>query len=161
MLIRIVCLLTVLALVPKSDLVSAEWFADIYGGGAFTTQHNTESALLGFTVTAHDVKFDTSGIVGGRAGVWFDRVPWLGVGLDVFHFQPTIGGGQTLEITAPGLSATTTIQTINVSVMGVGFDVLRSACPYFKVKTFLRGVCNPTSQRARHCFGQELKIQQT
>ena len=98
-LIRIVCLVTVTALVPKPDLVSAEWYADIYGGGAFTTKHNTESALPGFTVTAHDVKFDTSGTVGGRTGVWFDQIPWLGVGVDVFHFHPTIGGGQTLEIT--------------------------------------------------------------
>ena len=78
--IRIVGFVIVTALASTPGLVSADWYADIYGGGAFTTKHNTESALPGFTVTAHDVKFDTSGEVGGRAGIWFDRIPWLGVG---------------------------------------------------------------------------------
>lgn len=143
MLIRIVCLLTIIALVQKPDLVRAEWYADIYGGGAFTTKHNVESALPGFTVTAHEVKFDTSGTVGGRAGVWLDRIPWLGVGLDVFHFDPTIGGGQTVEITAPGLNATTTIQTINVSVLGLGFDVLRLRLPLLQGDEFPHGRLQP------------------
>lgn len=143
MLIRIVCLLTVMALVQKPDLVSAEWYADIYGGGAFTTRHNVESALPGFTVTAHDAKFDTSGIVGGRTGIWFERLPWLGVGVDVFYFHPTIGGGQTLEITAPGLNATTTIQTINVSVLGLGFDVLRLRLPLLQGEDFPHGRLQP------------------
>ena len=142
-LVRIVCLGTLIALVPRADLVSAEWYADIYGGGAFTTKSNTESALPGFTVTAHDVKFDTSGTVGGRAGIWFDRLPWLGVGLDVFHFHPTIGGGQTLEITAPGLNATTTIQTINISVLGLGFDVLRLRLPLLQDEDFPHGRLQP------------------
>jgi opacity protein-like surface antigen len=123
--------------------VSAEWYADLYGGGAFTTKHNTESALPGFTVTAHDVKFDTAGTVGGRAGIWFDRLPWLGVGLDVFHFRPTIGGGQTVEITAPGLSGTATIQTINMSVFGLGFDVLRLRLPLLQGEEYPAGRLQP------------------
>jgi opacity protein-like surface antigen len=142
-LIKVVCLGTVMALGQTPGLVSAEWYADIYGGGAFTTKHNTESALPGFTVTAHDVRFDTSGTVGGRTGVWFDQLPWLGVGVDVFHFQPTIGGGQTLEITAPGLNGTTTIQTINVSVLGLGFDVLRLRLPLLQGEDFPHGRLQP------------------
>lgn len=141
--IMIVCLVIVTELVSTPDLASAEWYADIYGGGAFTTKNNTESALPGFTVTAHDVKFDTSGTIGGRAGVWFDRIPWLGIGLDVFHFQPTIGGGQTLEITAPGLSGTATIQTINISVLGVGFDVLRLRLPLLQGEDYPAGRLQP------------------
>src|SRR5207248_2389191 len=115
----------------------------LYGGGAFTTKHNTETALPGFTVTAHDVKYDTSGTVGGRAGVWFDRIAWLGVGLDAFHFHPTIGGGQTVEISAPGLSGTATIQTINVSVLGLGFDVLRVRLPLLQSEDYPNGRLQP------------------
>ena len=144
-LIVIVCFVTatMIVLMMKADIVSAEWYADIYGGGAFTTRHNVESAMPGFTVTAHDVRFDTSGTVGGRAGVWFDRIPWLGVGLDVFHFQPTIEGGQTVEITGPGLSTTATIQTIDVSVLGLGFDVLRLRLPLLQGEDFPQGRLQP------------------
>lgn len=132
-----------MALVQTPGLVRAEWYADLYGGGAFTTKHNTESALPGFTVTTHDVRFDTSGTVGGRAGVWVDQLPWLGVGVDVFYFHPTVGGGQTLEITAPGLNGTTTIQTVNISVLGVGFDVLRLRLPLLQGEDFPQGRLQP------------------
>jgi len=157
LLIRIVCLLTGLALVPRTDLVNAEWYADIYGGGAFTTRHNTKTALPGFTVTAHDVKFDTSGTVGGRTGVWLDRIPWLGMGVDVFHFQPTIGGGQTLEITAPGLSTTATTQTIDVSVLGLGFDVLRLRLPLLQGEDYPQGRLQPYLTAGPALFWTRLK----
>ena len=156
-LIRIVCFVTIIALVPRPDLVSAEWYADIHGGGAFTARHNTETVLPGFTVTAHDVRFDTSGTVGGRTGVWFDRIPWLGVGLDVFHFQPTIGGGQTLEITAPGLNGTTTIQTINVSVLGLGFDLLRLRLPLLQSDDYPTGRLQPYLTAGPALFWTRLK----
>jgi opacity protein-like surface antigen len=156
-LIRIVCLMTMITLVPRPDLVSAEWYADIYGGGAFTARHNTETALPGFTVTAHDVRFDTSGTFGGRAGIWFDRIPWLGVGVDVFHFQPTIGGGQTLEITAPGLNGTTTVQTINVSVLGLGFDVLRLRLPLLQGEDYPHGRLQPYLTAGPALFWTRLK----
>ena len=143
-LVSIACLAILIGLAPRPALVSAEWYADIYGGVAFTTKHNTETALPGFTVTAHDVKFDTSGTVGGRVGVWFERIPWLGVGVDIFHFHPTIGGGQIIEISAPGLSGiTATIQTINVSVLGLGFDVLRVRLPLLQDEEFPHGRLQP------------------
>ena len=64
---------------------SAEWFADLYLGGAFTQRH--EVTLEGPAGDTHvsDVGFNRSAIFGGRAGYWFD---YFGVGLDVSHFRP-------------------------------------------------------------------------
>ena len=153
----VVYCVTVMAAVSMPQLASAEWNADIYGGGAFTTKNNTESALPGFTVTTHDVKFDTSGTVGGRAGVWFDRIPWMGVGVDIFYFRPTIGGGQTPEITAPGLNTTATIQTINISVLGLGFDVLRLRLPLFQGEEYPQGRLQPYLTAGPALFWTRLK----
>lgn len=156
-LIRIGCLVTVTVLVSTPDLVSAEWYADVYGGGAITTRHNTGSVLPGFTVTAHDIQFDTSGTVGGRTGVWFDQLPWLGVGVDVFHFRPTIAGGQTVEITAAGLNGTVTIQTINVSVVGLGFDVLRLRLPLLQGDDYPQGRLQPYGTAGPALFWTRIK----
>jgi opacity protein-like surface antigen len=142
-LVQTACAVTATAFILTPNLLNAEWYTDIYGGGAFTTRHNTETTLPGFTVTAHDVRFDTSATVGGRAGVWLDRIPWLGVGLDVFHFHPTIGGGQSVEVTGPGLNSTVTVQTINVSVLGLGFDVLRLRLPLLQGEAFPHGRLQP------------------
>ncbi|MEO8341735.1 MAG: outer membrane beta-barrel protein [Nitrospirota bacterium] len=132
------------AILSQSPNVAwAEWYADLYGGGAITMRHNVGNALPGFSATAHDVKFDTSATVGGRTGVWFDRLPWLGVGIDVFHFQPTVGGGQTVEVTGQGLNTLATLQTINFSVIGVGLDVVRLRLPLFQSENFPHGRLQP------------------
>ena len=78
-------------LVLTAGSVSAEWFADVYIGQSFTeksdvTVHN--SAGLGIF---RDVEFDRSLAYGGRFGRYFDGVPFLGFGVDLFSFSPRIG----------------------------------------------------------------------
>jgi opacity protein-like surface antigen len=70
----------------------AEWFADLYAGMSFTQKSdlklNDEGIGLG---TYEDVEFDRSLAWGGRAGRYFDSVPFVGVGLDFFRFYPYLG----------------------------------------------------------------------
>lgn len=64
--------------------VAAEWFLDVYGGGAFTGDVDVE---VRDTVTVDDkVKLDEELTGGGRIGYWF--LPWLGAALDVSYFAP-------------------------------------------------------------------------
>ncbi len=81
---------------------SAEWFGDLYLGAAFTQNNDvTDKFTISGTpleVTGKDIHFDTSVAGGGRFGYWFNAVPWLGLGLDVSHFQPKISS-QTIDTT--------------------------------------------------------------
>jgi Outer membrane protein beta-barrel domain len=81
---------TVLALVLAGSMrpAGAEWFLDLYGGGAFTQDAD---------ITIHDgtplnakLKFDTEVTGGGRVGYWLAGVglPWLGFAVDVSYYAP-------------------------------------------------------------------------
>jgi opacity protein-like surface antigen len=71
---------------------AAEWFADMFAGVGMT-----QSADLRLNDKAigpgrfEDVKFDNALAWGGRFGRYFDALPFLGVGVDYFHFTPYIG----------------------------------------------------------------------
>jgi len=73
---------------------AAEWFADLYGGAAFTESHhisldgNLDGAHVAGLITG--VSFDTSFSVGGRFGYWFESLKFFGLGLDASHFRPDI-----------------------------------------------------------------------
>lgn len=123
---------------------SAEWYADLYGGGSFTMNHDIkETSSLGFTAMWSDMKFKTSGTVGGRAGYWFEQLPWYGIGIDVFYFQPT-ADSQTAVVTIPGLgSAAVPIDKVSLSVIGIGFDVLRLRLPLLKSEEYPHGQLQP------------------
>ena len=71
--------LVVLGLVGRAMPVSAEWFADLYIGPAFT-QSDTAAGIK--------YRFDNVFSGGGRAGYYFESIPWLGLGFDVSHYQP-------------------------------------------------------------------------
>lgn len=80
------------ALLVLSPLrASAEWFADLYVGPAFTQSKDVNLKFLGNKFTGEDVDFDTSGSFGGRLGHWFEVLPYLGFAIDVSHFRPDIG----------------------------------------------------------------------
>lgn len=71
---------------------SAEWFADIFGGVSFTRSHDLRLDDSGIgRGTYEDVEFDRSIAWGGRAGRYFDSVPFLGLGVDFFRFYPYLG----------------------------------------------------------------------
>ncbi|HKC08849.1 MAG TPA: outer membrane beta-barrel protein [Methylomirabilota bacterium] len=83
----------VLASVALGDRpASAEWFADLYAGTSFTQKSDLKLNDQGIGPgTYEDVEFDRSLAWGGRAGRYFDSVPFLGVGLDFFRFYPYLG----------------------------------------------------------------------
>ena len=69
---------------------SAEWFADLFAGGAFTEDSNpTLKAPVGGVPrsTTNNVPHDNSIVFGGRFGYWIDALPYVGVGLDASHFS--------------------------------------------------------------------------
>ena len=136
----------VLCLTLFSRPVQAEVVGELYGGGAFTNGANvTDTSSLGIAVTLQNVKFDTSGTVGGRLGYWFDEVGSLGafgVGLDVFHFRANVDQ-QTVPLTVLQFAGTTTVQPINLSIVGIGFDLLRFRLHLDKSDEFKNGRVQP------------------
>ena len=77
------------ALLAFGQPASAEWFADVYLGMSLTTSRDAEIRLNGQTVVdANDRDSSSSG--GARIGYWFERVPWLGLALDVSVFTPNL-----------------------------------------------------------------------
>jgi hypothetical protein len=105
---------------------AAEWFADLFAGLSFTRDHdlklNDEGIGQG---TYESVEFDRSLAWGGRAGRYFDSLPFLGLGLDFFRYYPDIGG-QSVQLrgcffpggcgTGRGGTGSLDVETTSVSV---------------------------------------------
>jgi hypothetical protein len=77
-----------LILAATARPVGAEWFLDLYGGGAFT--QDADITIRNGTTLDTKLKFDTEATGGGRVGYWLTGVglPWLGFGLDVSYYGP-------------------------------------------------------------------------
>ena len=129
----------------------AEWSVDVYGGGAITQNADFTStfsnSLLFVMLTGSDVEYATSGTVGGRIGYWFESLPWLGIGLDVFQFWPDLNQQQNIPVsgTIRGFPFTDTsdIAQVDLSVTSIGFDVLRVRAPLLKSPAFPHGRLQP------------------
>jgi opacity protein-like surface antigen len=85
--------LFLLFLIPT--FARAEWFLDAYGGESttrdarVTAEITSYGVLMATTTKTHTEKvdFDASFTMGGRVGYWFEKLPWLGVSLDLSHFK--------------------------------------------------------------------------
>ena len=88
----------VLCLMLAASPASAEWFADAYAGYSLTTNNDvtvhTPAGLSIYRDVEFDRALDRSLIYGARFGRYFDRAPFLGLGVDLFTFTPTIGPQQ-------------------------------------------------------------------
>jgi len=87
--------LALVAVVLGPSSASAEWFLDVYAGWSSTQRTNVDisgQSISGVPVQASllDVKSDDSVLGGLRAGYWFGFLPELGIGVDVFYFQPDV-----------------------------------------------------------------------
>jgi outer membrane protein W len=126
--------------------VSAEWYADVYTGAVFTKHTDlTIARSLGSTVTHHNLEVNNSWTVGGRAGYWFEGLDWLGLGLDVFHFNVK-APSQLVPSTVTGLGASATTLTPvdwSLPVAGIGFDILRLRVPLLRSEEFTHGRLQP------------------
>jgi hypothetical protein len=86
----LVSVLVVLAtIVSLPAPVRAETFLEIYGGGAFPADTDTTVSGPGFSIVGES-PYKDSFVVGGRAGHYFEGVPWLGLALDVSYFKADI-----------------------------------------------------------------------
>ncbi len=124
---------------------SAEWFADLYVGGAFTEKHDVDTNFpaTGAQVTTLDVTFDKSFAGGIRGGYWlpFDLGPLnFGVGLDISHFAPNVGR-QTRTFCAR-FCVSDTFDDFDLSVWVIGFDAMLRY-PLLKKPEFPNGQLQP------------------
>lgn len=113
---------------------SAEWFADIYGGAAFTQNHDVDihsGSFGGVRTLVKDVAFDTADFVGGRTGYWFRSFDFLhlgvelqpGIGLDVSHvFGPDISR-QSRTICADVCTAGS-LDKVKIGITTIGVDAM-------------------------------------
>jgi hypothetical protein len=88
------CMVLVLVGVSLARPAGAEWFIDLYGGGAFT--QDVDVTIRNGVTVDDTVKLDDELTGGGRVGYWFNGLPWLGVALDVSYFAPA-GDGDVVE----------------------------------------------------------------
>src|SRR5262245_40231802 len=89
-----IALMVTMAALTASTPASAEWFVDVYLGGAFTEKHDVDTEFPGGVLSALDVSFNNSFTGGLRGGYWlpFDVGPLnFGLGVDFSHFAPNIG----------------------------------------------------------------------
>ena len=108
---------------------SAEWFADVYAGQSLTLNDDvTVHSPSGLSIY-RDTEFDRALIFGGRFGRFLDAAPFLGLGVDVSTFSPTIGPQQLhIDGCVPsggcsgGPGGTT--GRIDVGTLAVSLDVL-------------------------------------
>ncbi len=102
----------VLVLLLGAYPASAEWFGDLYLG--YSIPANTDLTLHGDTTTRtfKSAAPDSSEILGGRAGYWFDEktmpplgavARYLGLALDFSYFHPAIPG-QAVQNDAGGIT---------------------------------------------------------
>jgi opacity protein-like surface antigen len=97
----------------------AEWFLDAYVGPAFTQNGDFKNGPAASATT----KFDTAFSLGGRGGYYFESLPYLGsfpylgLALDLSHYQPdgSFGGGGSgfrfdTKVTALSLDAMLRLQ---------------------------------------------------
>jgi opacity protein-like surface antigen len=110
----------------------AEWFADLYGGAAYTPRSDIVLVIGSPTGPAdhtfHSVKWNNSPTLGARAGYWFEAAPWYGVGLDVFRFSADVPT-QMVDTTISGVSAPATLRAIDFDVTALALDLVRLRYP--------------------------------
>jgi opacity protein-like surface antigen len=117
-----------LAIGPAQAL--AEGFIDIYGGWASTRDADVDvsisSSSLGFVHTeshAQKIDFGSSYTLGARAGGWFEKLPYVGIGGDLSYFKAE--------------NETTEIHVVPISLL------LMLRYPLFKSEKFRHGRIQP------------------
>jgi Outer membrane protein beta-barrel domain len=145
--VRVALLLAAIgALALDARSAAAEWYADLYGGIAFTQSHDVfENAANGNQQLGHtflNVSVEDSPVYGGRIGRWTDDLPWLGFGLDVFHFNPDLPK-QASTIAVATVVVPDTFQDVELSVTAIAFDLLRLRYPLFPSAEYPNGRLQP------------------
>jgi opacity protein-like surface antigen len=132
-----------LACLVAAAPAAAEWFADLYLGGAFTEKHDIDVNLPGDFVTIEDVGFNKSFTGGIRGGYWFpfDLGPVnFGAGLDLSYFAPNISRQTTAFCERFCVSGQ--FDDLDLSVWVFGLDAM-VRFPLLKSQEFPNGQLQP------------------
>ena len=83
------CLLTIFP-----QVANAEWFTDLYFGGAWTNDGDIKKKSPGPSVSMKE-DFERSLELGYRVGHWFNKFPYLGLAIDasIFSANPDFDSG--------------------------------------------------------------------
>lgn len=133
----------VLACLAAAAPARAEWFTDLYLGGAFTEKHDVDTNAAPGRVTTLDVSLDNSFAGGIRGGYWFpfELGPVnFGVGLDFSHFRPNIG--RQTRTFCSSFCVSGVFDDVDLSVWTVGFDAM-FRFPLLKSTAFPNGQLQP------------------
>jgi hypothetical protein len=144
-----IALLITIAGLAVATPASAEWFVDLYLGGAFTEKHDGDTEFPGGVLSALNVSFNNSFTGGLRGGHWlpFDVGPLnCGFGVDFSHFAPNIG--RQSNVFCRNVCVNGVFDDVDLSVWVIGFDALLRA-PLLKSATFRMASCSRTSGSAR------------
>jgi opacity protein-like surface antigen len=120
----------------------AEPYAGLFVGGAFSQNADLDSRL--FAGEFRDVRLDTSLVVGGKVGFFFEP-PVLGgnVGLEleVYHYRPDIDQ-QTVTFAVNGFSGPVQLRRSDVQVTPIALNALYRF-PLMRSPEFPRGRLHP------------------
>ncbi|WP_447977761.1 hypothetical protein [Candidatus Nitrospira bockiana] len=119
------CLLILFgALTLGSKEALAEPFVDLYMGGSFTNNTDVEVPVAGLgTATLKDVRFSSSIVGGGRAGIWLPHLRYMGFAIDGFYFTTNIKP-QTMQACAAVCATLTTTGETEQRHIGVSLDLM-------------------------------------
>src|SRR3989475_8288310 len=138
-------LLVLTAVLTFAAPASAEWFGDLYLGGAFTAKHDVDTnfSATGGLGTTRDVTFDNSFLGGIRGGYWFPFALGrlnLGVGLDISHFAPNVS--RQTRTFCSRFCVSSEFDDFDLSVWVIGFDAMLRY-PLMKSPEFPNGQLQP------------------
>jgi opacity protein-like surface antigen len=106
----------VVAMVVLPGTARAGWFLDAYAGyGIFDDQFITFGGDR-----LKDVAYESSPVLGGRAGYLFDELGFLGVALDASYFRQDIGA-QTVTSTSRGRLR---LGETDLTFIALGLDII-------------------------------------
>lgn len=136
-----------LSVLAAAALASAEWTAELYGGGSLTnTLTVIDASSLGLTASFEGVKANSSGTIGGRLGYWLDEYAKsnlaFGVGLDVFSFGANLDQ-QTVPVQVGTIGTTGTLRAFDIPIIGIGFDLAKIRLHLAKSEQFPQGQLRP------------------
>lgn len=110
---------------------SAEWFGDLFVGGAFTERSEPSATLPVFgvptTLTTKELHHDDSVVFGGRVGYWLEPFPYVGLALDVSHFTPDAPAQTRTVVFNPdlfGASGPAPAKKVDIGVTAIAFDLM-------------------------------------
>ncbi len=116
----------VLVVVLGFSPASAEWYVGGYAGVAIPDEEdvdfNVSTTLGSIAGTLKDVDLETSAVFGGKVGYFLEDLPYAGLELEVYNFQPD-ADAQTVQLSPPVVPTVLQPHT-DIDVIAIGQNAL-------------------------------------